>query len=85
MGHVARMPDKRPVKARLYGELEEGSKRVGCPLLKYKERFVHLEGHPQARGALNTWREIAGDRTAWRRLTCDICEKIENDRRNNNF
>ena len=29
MGHVARMPDVRPVKALLYGVLEEGSRRVG--------------------------------------------------------
>ena len=45
LGHVARMPDVRPVKALLYGALEEGSRRVGCPLLRYKDT---LKDHPQA-------------------------------------
>ena len=37
MSHVARMPDEQPMKALLYGVLEEGSKRVGHPLLRYKD------------------------------------------------
>ena len=68
MGHVVRMPDERPVKALLYGVLEEGSKRVGHPLLRYKD--VLKRG-----AALRTWRQIVTDRLAWRRLTSDICER----------
>ena len=33
MGHVARMPDERTVRALLYGVLEESSRRVGAPFL----------------------------------------------------
>ena len=74
MGHVARMPDVRPVKALLYGVLEEGSRRVGRPLLRYKDTLKDI----LKRGAaLGTWREIVTDRLAWRRLTSDICDKIE--------
>lgn len=34
IGHVACVPDERPVKALLYGELTEGSRKFGCPLLR---------------------------------------------------
>ena len=34
MGHVAGMPDEQLVKALLFGVLEEGSRRVGRPLLR---------------------------------------------------
>ena len=42
MGHVAHMPDERPVKALLYGVLEEGSRRVGRPLLRYKDTLKNI-------------------------------------------
>ena len=83
MGHVARMQDVRPVKVLLYGVLEEGSRRVGRPLLWYKDTLKDI----LKRGAaLGTWREIVTDRLAWRRLTSDdICDKIEIERRNWNI
>ena len=82
MGHVARMPDVRPVKALLYGVLEEGSRRVGRPFLRYKDTLKDI----LKRGAaLGTWREVVTDQLAWRRLTSDICDKIENERRNRNI
>ena len=36
MGHICRMNDTKPVKALLFGELE-GSRKVGRPLLRYKD------------------------------------------------
>ena len=36
VGHICRMNDTRPVKALLFGELE-GSRKVGRPLLRYKD------------------------------------------------
>ena len=61
MGHVARMPDELPVKALLYGVLEEGSSRVGRPLLRYQDTLKDI----LKRGAaLGTWREIVTDRLA---------------------
>ena len=82
MGHVARMPDERPVKAHLYGVLEEGSRRVGRPLLRYKDTLGDILKRGAAPG---TWREIVTDRLAWRRLTSDSCTKIEIERRNRNI
>ena len=58
MGHCCTMPDERPVKALLYGVLEEDSRRVGRPLL----RVIFKRG-----AALGTWTEIATDRLVWRR------------------
>ena len=74
MGHVARMPDERPEKTLLYGVLGEGSRRVGRPLLRYKDTLKDI----LKRGAaLGTWRQIVTDRLAiaWRRLTSDICKR----------
>ena len=82
MGHVVCMPDARPVKAPLYGVLEEGSRNVGRSLLRYKDTLKDI----LKRGtALGTWREIVTDRLAWRTLTSDICDKIEIERRNRNI
>ena len=39
----------------------------------------------KCRAALGTWREIITDRLAWRRLTSDICDKIEFERWNRNI
>ena len=36
-GHVIRMEDSRLPKAVFYGELKEGSRRVGAPRLRYKD------------------------------------------------
>ena len=81
MGHVARMPDELPVKALLYGVLEGGSRRVGRALLRYQDTLKDI----LKRGAaLGTWREILTD-LAWRRLTSDICDQIEIERRNRNI
>ena len=61
MGHVANKPDERPVKALLSGLLEEGSRRVERPLLRYKDTLKDI----LKRGAaLVTWREIVTDRLA---------------------
>ena len=30
LGHVSRMDDNRPVKALIYGELEKGTRAIGC-------------------------------------------------------
>ena len=82
MGHVARVPDERPVKALLFGILEEGSRRVGLPLITYKDT---LEEILKRGAALGIWREIVTDGLAWRRLASDIWDKIEIKRRNRNM
>ena len=57
----ARMPDERPVKALLSGVLEEGSRRVGRTLLRYKGTLKDII---KGGAALGTWREIITDRLA---------------------
>lgn len=64
LGHVHRMePDRLPRQV-LYGELWEGARRVGRPLLRFKDvckRDLRLaEFNP------NTWEVLAQDRAAWR-------------------
>ena len=59
MGYVARMPDEQPMKALLYGVIEEGSRRVGRPLLRYKDT---LKDVLKRGAALGTWRESVTDR-----------------------
>ena len=82
MGHVARMPNERPVKALLYEVLEEGSRRVGRPLLRYKDTLKDIL---ERGAALGIWREIVTDRLAWQGLASDICDKIELERQNWNI
>ena len=44
LGHVARMPETRAVKALLYVELAEGKRKVGRPMLKFKDTINRPEG-----------------------------------------
>ena len=69
IGHVARIPNKRPVKVILYGELAEGSKRVDRLLIRYKDTIKDIL---RRGGALDMWIEIVGDRSAWWRFTSDV-------------
>ena len=60
IGHVAHMPNVWPVKAILYGELAEGSRRVDYPLLRYNDTIKDILKH---KGALNVRRETEGKAT----------------------
>ena len=77
MGHVARMPDDRPVKALLYGVLNEGTRRVGRPLLRFKDTIKDIL---KRGGAIDYWRDAVNDRLAWRRLVDGVSHKIDKDR-----
>ena len=64
LSHVHRMePDRLPRQV-LYGELWEGTRPVGRPLLRFKDvckRDLRLaEFNP------NTWEDLAQDHTTWR-------------------
>ena len=54
MGHVARMSDERPVKTLLYGKLAEGSRKVGRPLLRFKDTLKDIL---KRGGVLHSWKE----------------------------
>ena len=77
IGHVARMPDNRPVKALLYGVLNEGTRRVGRPLLRFKDTIKDIL---KRGGAIDYWRDAVNDRLAWRRLVDGVSHKIDKDR-----
>ena len=64
-GNVTRMEDNRLPKAMFYGELKEGSRKVGAPRLRYKNVFKRY---------LNTsnWRRKAEDRVAWRKVMAEL-------------
>ena len=41
LGHMARMDDRRIPKAILYSEARDGSRKLGCPLLRYSDNCKH--------------------------------------------
>ena len=57
-GHVTRMENSRLPKAVFYGELKEGSRKVGAPRLRYKDAFKrHLKSitvEPRLSGLVGT-------------------------------
>ena len=54
IGHVTRMENSRLPKAVFYGELKEGSRKVGAPRLRSKDAFKrHLKNIDE----LENWRE----------------------------
>jgi len=62
VGHVQRMPDSRIPKFLLYGELGNGVRSRGRPLLRYKDvvkRNVVSAG-------ISNWEKLAEDRQKWR-------------------
>ena len=59
------LPDERPVKALLYRELTEGSRKFGCPLLRYEDAIKDIL---KCGGARNRCRAIMGDWLAGRGL-----------------
>ena len=42
LGHVLRIPETRAVKALLYAELAEGKRKVGCPMLRFKDTITDI-------------------------------------------
>ncbi|PIK44118.1 hypothetical protein BSL78_19044 [Apostichopus japonicus] len=82
LGHVARMPDDRPVKELLYGELGVGKRRVGRPLLRYKDtlKVSLIKGD-----VLHTWSEVVNDSSSWRRTTFGTAVKMDQCGREENI
>ena len=76
MGHICPMGDTRPVKALLFGELQ-GSRKVGCPLLRYKDTCKMTL---QRGKVLNEWNAVVNDRNKWKALIQNVC-KMHNQKR----
>ena len=58
-----RTENSRLPKAVFYGELKEGSRKVGAPRLRYKDAFKR---HLKNINEIENWREKAEDRLTWR-------------------
>ena len=64
-GHIARMDDNRIPKMIFYGELENGTRRVGGQKLRYKDV---TKRHLKAMNInVENWEEQAKERSSWRR------------------
>ena len=67
VGHVVRMPEDRAPKKLLYGELTKAPRKVGRPLLRFKDK---LKNNLKALNFdLNSWENLSKNRTEWR-TTC---------------
>ena len=77
MGHICRMNDTRPVKALLFGELE-GSRKVGRPLLRYKDTCKMTL---QRGKVLNEWIAVVNDRDKWKALIQNVCKEHNQKRK----
>ena len=71
LGHVRRMKDGRIPRDLLYGELQEGGRKVGRPQLRFKD--VIKRDFKRTGIDLNTWEGVAEDRDNWKDL---VKEKI---------
>ena len=74
IGHIARMDNARPVKALLYGELETGSRKIGRPLLRYKDV---MKATLKRGEVLKRWKVVVEDRRQWRELVSEVCSKVD--------
>ena len=79
LGHVRRMQDGRIPKDLLFGELQEGKRRVGCPQLRFKDvvkRDLKYTGIDHT-----TWEKEAEDRDNWKSLVNEKISDGEEERR----
>ena len=79
LGHVSRMEDDRPVKSLLYGELAEGTRPVGLPKLRYKGT---CKSALECGNALGQWKAMVENRTEWRHVIRQTCNKVNEKRVN---
>ena len=75
-GHVARMDDSRHAKILLYGERTDGSRLIGRPKLRFKDKKKYLL---KIGDLLETWQEVVLDRTRWCSGIVNVCTKLNVD------
>ena len=64
--HIRRMAKGRMPKDRLYGELDRGTRKTGCPLLRFKD--VCKRDMKSAAIDIVSWELMVKDRSTWRHL-----------------
>ena len=78
VGQIVRLPDDRPTKVLLYGQLAQGSRKTGRALLRYKDTIKDILN---LGGPLHAWRDAVMERTEWRKCIHDISKKIDTERK----
>ena len=77
-GHLIRMPDSRLPKAAFYSELKSGNRRLGRPLMRFKDS---LKANLKVCSIdPKKWEELALNRPQWRRTCLEGISKFEADR-----
>lgn len=77
-GHVARMSEQRVAKRILYSELQEGKRKHGGQLLRFKDV---LKRHMKACDVdPSQWEELASNRGEWRSLVRQKISDFETHR-----
>ena len=93
LGYVKRMPETRAVKALLYGELGEGKKKIGRPMLRFKNKIkdilksgevLHFLSKNHELEIRDSWTESVVNRPEWRKLTFEVCNVMDKKRKENN-
>ena len=79
LGHVSRMEDNRPVKYLLYGELTEETRPVGRSKLRYKDT---CQSALKCGNAIGQWKAMVENRTEWRHIIRETCNKVNEKRVN---
>ena len=80
LGHVSRMSDGRIPKDILYGELAEGTRARGRPMLRFRDACKRdMKAGGMVPGDLE---KTMGDRDAWRQAVKDCVNEAEEKRLN---
>ena len=77
-GHVSRMDNSRIPKTIFYSQLKQGARKLGRPLLRYKDNLKST----MKTCSIDTkfWEKTAADRTLWRRTCHKASIKFEQQR-----
>ena len=78
LGHICRMGKGRIPKDLLYGELEKGTRKTGCPLLRFKD--ICKRDMKSAAIDIESWELMVEDRSTWRHLVKEGIRHAENTR-----
>ena len=78
LGHICRMGKGMIPKDFLYGELEKGTHKTGCPLLRFKE--VCKRDMKSAAIDTESWELMVKDCSTWRHLVKEGIKHAENTR-----
>lgn len=77
IGHVIRMDDSRIPKSLLYGQFAEGSRKIGRPLLRYRDK---IKSNVKVLDLQNDWENMCLDRSKWRSTMHDSLKSFETNR-----